>query len=195
MLLAAFHVFVDRGIAAASMEEIAQRAGVGKGTLYLYFRSKADMFDRLVAARLFCRPPFPTAVGAAPAGLPEGLHAVTEAWQVALADAGFRGVVKLVFTEGAQHPLLVAFWLEDVMAPSLAALREVLAAAHPDHRLADLDPESIHHALVWPLIGGALHAQLLTSAPPRSTRDKAEPRSHARLVEALLQPVGRAGGP
>lgn len=119
MLLAAFHVFVDRGIAASSMEEIAQRAGVGKGTLYL----------------------------------------------------------------------------EDVMAPSLAALREVLAPTHPDHRLADLDPESIHHALVWPLIGGALHAQLLRSAPPRSTSDKAAPRSHARLVEALLQPVGRAGGP
>lgn len=59
MLLAAFQVLVDRGIAAASMDEIAQRAGVGKGTLYLYFRSKADMFDRLVAARLFCRPPFP----------------------------------------------------------------------------------------------------------------------------------------
>ncbi|WP_348756600.1 helix-turn-helix domain-containing protein [uncultured Aquincola sp.] len=144
MLLAAFDVFVDRGIAAAAMEEIAQRAGVGKGTLYLYFDSKADMFNRLV------------------------------------------------FTEGAQHPSLVAFWLEEVMAPSLAALRRVRQAARPDHRLADLDDETIHHALVWPLIGGALHAQLLRSAPPRSMRRETSPRSHVRLVQALLQPVRRA---
>ncbi|MEA3245310.1 MAG: helix-turn-helix domain-containing protein, partial [Gemmatimonadota bacterium] len=48
ILLAAIEVFGEHGIAAAKLEDIAARAGVSKGTIYLYFESKEDLFREVV---------------------------------------------------------------------------------------------------------------------------------------------------
>src|SRR6266550_6654530 len=50
LLDAALDVFFEKGFAAARLEDIAARAGVSKGTVYLYFSSKEDVFDALVRA-------------------------------------------------------------------------------------------------------------------------------------------------
>jgi AcrR family transcriptional regulator len=46
-------VFLTQGFDAASMNEIARAAGVSKGTLYVYFKSKEELFEAIVEAR--CR--------------------------------------------------------------------------------------------------------------------------------------------
>jgi AcrR family transcriptional regulator len=51
LLDAAMDLFVDKGFAAARAEDIAARAGVSKATLYLYFRSKEDLLNALIAER------------------------------------------------------------------------------------------------------------------------------------------------
>src|SRR2546425_13067240 len=48
IVTAALEVFVQRGFAAARLEEVARRAGVTKGTLYLYFKSKEALFKAVV---------------------------------------------------------------------------------------------------------------------------------------------------
>ncbi len=53
ILEAARHVFARRGFAEASMDEIAQSAGVAKGTLYLYYRSKQDLYRASLREGLF----------------------------------------------------------------------------------------------------------------------------------------------
>ena len=58
LLVAAMALFVEKGFAATRTEEIAQRAGVSKGTLYLYFDSKENLFTDLIAERFFCNFPF-----------------------------------------------------------------------------------------------------------------------------------------
>jgi AcrR family transcriptional regulator len=50
LLDAALSVFFEKGFAAARLDDIATRAGVSKGTVYLYFNSKEDVFDALVRA-------------------------------------------------------------------------------------------------------------------------------------------------
>ena len=54
LLVAAMALFVEKGFAAARPEEIAERAGVSKGTLYLYFDGKEHLFTDLIAERFFC---------------------------------------------------------------------------------------------------------------------------------------------
>jgi len=44
ILQAARTVFAQRGYASAAVEDIAAQAGIGKGTLYLYFRSKEQIY-------------------------------------------------------------------------------------------------------------------------------------------------------
>lgn len=53
ILEAARHVFARRGFAEASMDEIAHSAGVAKGTLYLYYRSKQDLYRASLREGLF----------------------------------------------------------------------------------------------------------------------------------------------
>ena len=48
LLAAALDLFVEKGFAATRVEEVAQRAGVSKGTLFLYFPSKEDLFKAVV---------------------------------------------------------------------------------------------------------------------------------------------------
>src|SRR5262245_10903240 len=55
ILEAALAVFAERGFAAARMETIAARAGVSKGTLYLYFDSKEEIFKALLQTMLVSR--------------------------------------------------------------------------------------------------------------------------------------------
>jgi AcrR family transcriptional regulator len=48
IVAAALETFVERGYAAAKLEDVARRAGVSKGTVYLYFRDKEDLFRSVV---------------------------------------------------------------------------------------------------------------------------------------------------
>jgi len=52
ILDAALEVFSEKGFHPATVDEIADRAGVGKGTLYRYFSNKEALFNELVGLRL-----------------------------------------------------------------------------------------------------------------------------------------------
>jgi AcrR family transcriptional regulator len=49
---AALDVFAEKGFAAAKLDEIARRAGISKGTLYLYFKDKEDLFRAVVRSAI-----------------------------------------------------------------------------------------------------------------------------------------------
>lgn len=53
LLVAALDLLIEKGFAATRTDEIAARAGVSKGTLYLYFDGKEDLLVDLIAARFF----------------------------------------------------------------------------------------------------------------------------------------------
>ena len=44
----AFDLFTDKGFAKTTIADIAERAGLAKGTFYLYFKDKYDLRDKLV---------------------------------------------------------------------------------------------------------------------------------------------------
>src|SRR5215472_13089928 len=48
ILRAGLEVFAEKGFAAARLEDVAEKAGVGKGTIYLFFRDKEDLFEQIV---------------------------------------------------------------------------------------------------------------------------------------------------
>ncbi|RIK89923.1 MAG: TetR family transcriptional regulator, partial [Burkholderiales bacterium] len=52
LLDAALDLFVDRGFAATRLEDVARRAGVSKGTLYLYYANKEELLKAVVRANL-----------------------------------------------------------------------------------------------------------------------------------------------
>src|SRR5438445_6033 len=105
LLAAAMALFVEKGFAATRPEEIAERAGVSKGTLYLYFDGKERLFTDLIAERFFYKFPFEGDEGPASGTVTQTLQSVVTAWQSALIEGRLGCVVKLVFTEVHRFPV------------------------------------------------------------------------------------------
>lgn len=130
ILAAALEEFSARGYAAARLEDVAQRAGVGKGTIYLHFRDKEALFQELVTTMLV---PFIANIEAPPpVGLPIRLvlERLLDLFVREIYGTERRQLIRLVMTEGPRFPQLAEFHYRHVVARAIAAMRALLDAAH-----------------------------------------------------------------
>lgn len=161
LLAAAMALFIEKGFAATRTEEIAERAGVSKGTLYLYFDGKERLFTGLIAERFFCEFPFEGEEGLPAGPVTQSLQTVVTAWRSALIEGRVGGVVKLVFTEVRHFPVLADFWVHQVMAPTRAVVRQAVERGIASAEFSAVDPDLVLNALVQPLIATCLHRQVI----------------------------------
>jgi len=185
LLAAAMALFVEKGFAATRPEEIAERAGVSKGTLYLYFDGKERLFTDLIAERFFCRFPFEGDDRPAEGGtVTQTLQGVVTAWASALIEGRLGGVVKLVFTEVHHFPALADFWVNQVVAPTRAVVRQAVERGIAAAEFGAIDPDHVMNALVQPLIATCLHRQVIDphAACPFITGDHEPPGRHVEWI-------------
>lgn len=184
LLAAAMALFVEKGFAATRPEEIAERAGVSKGTLYLYFDGKERLFTDLIAERFFCKFPFEGDESPAAGTVTETLRSVVTAWRSALIEGRLGGVVKLVFTEVHHFPVLADFWVNQVMAPTRAVVRQAVERGIAAAEFGAIAPDLVMNTLVQPLIATCLHRQVIDPhvACPFITGDQEAPGRHVEWV-------------
>lgn len=161
LLEAALSLFIEKGFTATRADEIAERAGVTKGTLYLYFDGKEHLFTDLIAEHFFCAFPFERDEGLSAGMVTETLKGVVTAWRSALIDGRMGGVVKLVFTEVHHFPVLADFWVHRVMAPTRAVVQHAVERGIASANFPAVDPDLVMNALVQPLIATCLHRQVI----------------------------------
>jgi AcrR family transcriptional regulator len=128
LLEAALSLFVERGFAGTRSEEVAQRAGVSKGTLYLYFPSKEDLFKAVIRTHLTV----PIAECTALAERYEGPTAellrtlIGMVWaQVGKTPAG--SICKVIMAEARNFPEIAQFYVSEVIEPTHRLLAGTLA--------------------------------------------------------------------
>lgn len=186
LLSAALDLFIEKGFAAAKADEIAARAGVSKGTLYLYFEGKEDLLDGLIAQRFFCRFPFESEGSAEVRAGRDALRDVMGAWRSALIEGRAGGVVKLVFTEAHQFPDLAQFWVREVMAPSRARVATAIRRGVARAEFRAVDPDLVVNALLLPVIATCLHRHAIEPYVP-CDRASEPLESIDRHVELVLE--------
>lgn len=123
LLSAALDCFVERGFAATRMEDIARRAGVAKGTFYLYFPSKEAVFEALVRETLLPRIAA-VELSSAMAGLgtEAKLRAILSMLGQVLADPKLVAIPKLVLAEAGNFPDMARFYRREVIGRGQALL-------------------------------------------------------------------------
>src|SRR5436190_18148676 len=129
ILAAALEEFSARGFAATRLDDVARRAGVAKGTIYLYFRDKESLFQELVRTMLS---PVVGALEAAPmADLPARAVAETIADLFVREIFGTRrkDVIRLIIAEGPRFPKLAEFYYREVIERVIAATRALMTRA------------------------------------------------------------------
>jgi AcrR family transcriptional regulator len=123
ILEAALEEFSMRGFAAARLDDVARRAGVAKGTIYLHFRDKEMLFQELVRSEL--SPVVSTLELAQVSDLP--LHAAADGLVKLFAREIFatrrKDVIRLIIAEGPRFPAIADFYYHEVVERVMTVVR------------------------------------------------------------------------
>lgn len=124
---AALDVFVTRGYAATRLDDIAKQAGISKGTLYLYFTSKEDLFTAVIRENVLpivneAENLFNEFEGSAT----EMFRSVIFAWWDRLGSTKLSGITKLMMAESHNFPEVAAYFHENVIVRAEGILEKVL---------------------------------------------------------------------
>jgi len=157
IVAAALEVFAERGFQAARLEEVARRAGVSKGALYLYFETKEELFRAVVTETIAPNLHKATHLAAIEAPFEPTVRAIfTLLSQKVAADRRLSGVVKLVIAESRNLPELAAIWHENLIAPAVALASRLIEAGQRQGVVRDGDPRYFAMGLMGPMLLGAL---------------------------------------
>ena len=124
---AAMDEFIARGFAATRLDDIARRAGVAKGTIYLHFKDKESMFEELIRTaivpminRLWARPP------QAGASVRDMMEAFAKTFIEEVATTRRGDLVRLIVAEGPRFPEVADFYYREVVSRGLAGMRAMI---------------------------------------------------------------------
>ena len=124
---AALEVFVEKGYAATRLEDVAARAGVGKGTVYLYFESKEALFKAAIEGAM--TPAVEAAEALAQCGeLPaaERMRAFVHGWWHMVASTPAGGLPKLLIAESGNFPEVARWHYENIVRRAMRALERII---------------------------------------------------------------------
>ena len=129
ILAAALDEFSARGFAATRLDDVAKRADVAKGTIYLYFRDKESLFQELVRTMLS---PVVSRVAAAPMiDLPARMvvEGIADMFVREVFGTRRQDVIRLIITEGQRFPKLAEIYYHEVIARVVPAIRALMTRA------------------------------------------------------------------
>jgi AcrR family transcriptional regulator len=162
LLDAALELFVEKGFAATRSEEVAVRAGVSKGTLYLYYPSKEELLKAVIRQALAAKIAEGRAMAQGLQGSPgDKLLAVLPHWWGDVYRSPASGVFKLVITEMCNFPELAQFYAREVIEPGTALVAEQLEVGMACGEFRRHDVVSTVYSIVMPLIMLCLHKHSL----------------------------------
>jgi AcrR family transcriptional regulator len=139
---AALELFVERGFAATRLDDVAARAGVSKGTLYLYFNSKEALFKAVIEEGIL--PVLDEGAGMVDGfqGSPtELLRSLMLEWWNRIGSTHLGGIPKLMFSEAGNFPDLAQYYHDAVISRGRGLMYRVLerGIAAGEFRAVDID--------------------------------------------------------
>ena len=154
LLDAALDLFVEKGFAATRSEEVASRAGVSKGTLYLYYPSKEELLKEVIRHNVVNQIAEGMEIVRAFEGSSSELLAyVLRLWWERVGETRASGILKLMMSEVRNFPEIAQFWVDEVTSPADRMIAEIVQRGIDSGEFRQVnDVESAVHALVAPLL-------------------------------------------
>ena len=154
ILSAAMDVFTEKGFAAARVEDIATRAGLSKGAVYLYFESKEAMLQALVersAGRIANAASTLSLMGADDD--PERAYrAILKMALTALSDPEISAAPRLVLGEAGRFPELAQFYRKRVIEVGRTAMAHLIRTGRKNGHFRDVADEAALLAFIGPAV-------------------------------------------
>jgi AcrR family transcriptional regulator len=113
---AALDLFIEKGFSATRLDDVAKRAGVSKGTLYLYFDSKEELFKTVIQEGILSRiAEYEVFMRAYEGSSPDLLRDLVNTWWSQIGATKLGGITKLMMSESGNFPELAKFYHDEVI--------------------------------------------------------------------------------
>ena len=191
IIAAALAVFAEKGFAGARIEEIARRAGISKGTLYLYFETKEDMFRAVV--REVVVPNVETvqkAVLSADLPFAAMVRVLLPRFAEIVTFVPIGAVAKMVIGESRNFPELARVWHDDVILKAIGLIAGVIERAQARGEVRPGDPRAHAFSIMGPMLIGVLWRETFTPIGGAAIDLTAIARQHAETVLGGLLVTG-----
>ena len=182
---AALDLFVERGFANTRLVDVASRAGVSKGTLYLYFANKEDLFKAVLREALVARlMEFRGLIEAYQGSTFDLLRMLVMGWWDNIGSKRTSGIPKLILSEARNFPEIARFYVEEVVRPGRETLAAVVRRGVERGEFRAVDAENTGHLLMAPMLMISLWRNSLEAC----CDEKIDPLG---LLEAHLEMLSR----
>jgi AcrR family transcriptional regulator len=193
---AALEVFVEHGYPRATTEDVAARAGVSKGTLYLYFPSKDALLEAVIRHCL-----------SVPVHLEQAMHDERPAatilrddlatWWIDWYDSRRSGVFKLIFAEARSKPDVAAVYMREVVDSTRATIGALIERGIARGEFRAVDVTSTVRSIVMPMVMLCVHKHTIGASCGAIGRAEVQRfvDHHLELILRGLRPDAADGGP
>lgn len=169
LIEAALALFVEKGFAATRVEEVAARAGVSKGTLFLYFPSKEDLFKAVVRETVAGRfPEWADELAEFQGDSVELVRYAMHTWWERVGMTPASGITKLVMAEASTFPEIASFYQNEVVAPGHELIRRILQRGIDRGEFREMPLDYAVYSLIAPMIFLLMWKHAMTPCAPPS---------------------------
>lgn len=153
IIAAALDLFVARGYASTRLDDVAAHAGVSKGTLYLYFKNKEDLFKAVVRGNVLPVLQHGEDLVEKFSGSSADLVCqLVRGWWDLAGSTKIAGIPKLVIAEAGNFPDLAKFYYDEVILRTLSMFRQVLARGIDAGEFREVDLDHLVHVALAPMV-------------------------------------------
>lgn len=180
---AALETFAEKGFAGARIEEIARKAGLSKGAVYLYFPTKEDLFRAVV--RDAVSPNLDLVrqtVMATDLPFADLVRTLLPRFAEIVTAVPLGAVLKMVIGESRNFPELARVWHEDVVLKAIGLLGGVIERAQERGEVRPGDPRFHAFSLIGPMLLGVIWRETFTPIGAATVDLPAIARQHAETV-------------
>jgi AcrR family transcriptional regulator len=166
IVAAGLEEFVARGFAATRLDDVAKRAGVAKGTIYLHFKDKEALFEELIRTAIV---PLVTHLGAPPAvggSVRDMIESFAQTFIQEVATTKRGDIVRLIVAEGPRFPNVADFYYREVVSRGLSGMRALIELGIARGEIAQKNLARFPQILVAPAIVAVIWQSLFSKHAP-----------------------------
>ena len=185
---AALAVFAEKGFAGARIEEIAARAGISKGAVYLYFPTKEELFRAVVHSAVLPNiERVEQIVAAMDAPFAAKLRMMLPRFAELVVSSRMGAVAKMVIGESRNFPELARVWHDEVILKGIGMVGRLIAEAQAAGEVRPGDARSHAFSIIGPMLIGVIWRETFTPIGAADIDLPALARQHVETVlEGLL---------
>jgi AcrR family transcriptional regulator len=183
IVVAAIDVFAEKGFRGATLDEVARRAGVAKGTVFVYFATKEELFRAVAQTVLRSNLGDSDAAASALADIPlQQLVPVLLSKAAAVAGSKTSGIIRALIAEAEAFPDLAKIWHDEVVAKVLSVLTSAITRAQALGSVSAGNARLYAFSIMGPMLAAVVFRQIFQSTGTELPDTQALAAQHAKTV-------------